>query len=720
MFPPPAAVFVTPALAAAGLLLASVPIIIHLLNRRRFKTVEWAAMRFVLEAMRRNRRRLQFESWLLLAMRCLLVSLIGLALARPLGCAGSALAAAAGGDRTLHVFVLDNSASTGAKRGEATTLDLMKQTVAAVLQTAGGEARAAVISAAAPAGEVVPEPAYDLTAVEAASMDVEQTFAATDLAGALDRVLDLVAASDAGERIVVHVLTDAAGSAMSEARLATLGPRLETATAEIRLYLPEGDAPQNTAVVAVSPDDTIIRRGFDTSLLGTVTGRAESAAWSVDGRTIDTPRLGTDSEVVASPTVLDAVRDGRPHLVQLSLASADDALAFDDSRLRVVQEVTDLPVLVVEGRSAATAAALGGRSLLATALAPGEAGYIKVDRISDLELSTRPLGDYEAVVLANVAGFDDATAARLNDFVRSGGTLMIWLGEGISLDTYNATLGGLGILPGRIERIVNADAASQDGQRALLGFDFDPGDPHRFLGAFRGVDRSGLSAPTIRRYWGVTPADSAEVVLAFAETQDPAVLTARVGSGAVTLVTTSADDPEWTLLPLIDNYAAFVHELFRGTVGETGGGASWQNLLVGDHLSIPASAGLPSGSTPRLIGLGETILLTREAQSGGLSRWTSPPLTVPGAYEVVAGSFRSPIAVNVLAAESDLEPASAEAVRESLGDIDLEVVGLSAETAGVLVESQDRPDWGWPVLLLAGFVAAGESAYAAFLSRRRA
>ena len=46
--------FVTPAFFVAGFLLASIPIIIHILNRRRYKTVQWAAMEFLLRAMKKN------------------------------------------------------------------------------------------------------------------------------------------------------------------------------------------------------------------------------------------------------------------------------------------------------------------------------------------------------------------------------------------------------------------------------------------------------------------------------------------------------------------------------------------------------------------------------------------------------------------------------------------------------------------------------------------
>lgn len=69
--------------AIAGAIAAAGPIIIHLLNRRRFKTVSWAAMDFLREALERNRRVLHFRDILLLALRILAVILFGLVLARP-------------------------------------------------------------------------------------------------------------------------------------------------------------------------------------------------------------------------------------------------------------------------------------------------------------------------------------------------------------------------------------------------------------------------------------------------------------------------------------------------------------------------------------------------------------------------------------------------------------------------------------------------------------
>ena len=66
-----------------GLAAVAIPIIIHLLNRRRAKVQEWGAMRFLRASLAAQSRRLLLEEIMLLALRCLAVALIVLAMARP-------------------------------------------------------------------------------------------------------------------------------------------------------------------------------------------------------------------------------------------------------------------------------------------------------------------------------------------------------------------------------------------------------------------------------------------------------------------------------------------------------------------------------------------------------------------------------------------------------------------------------------------------------------
>ena len=67
-----------------GLLAASIPVIIHLLNRRRFRTVKWGAMQFLLKATRESRGKKRLKHILILLCRTLAIAALIVAIARPL------------------------------------------------------------------------------------------------------------------------------------------------------------------------------------------------------------------------------------------------------------------------------------------------------------------------------------------------------------------------------------------------------------------------------------------------------------------------------------------------------------------------------------------------------------------------------------------------------------------------------------------------------------
>src|SRR5688500_16187448 len=108
-----ASLFTVPGLAVAGAAAVAIPIAIHLLTRLRRRPQPWAAMRFLLEAYRRQRQRIQLEQFLLLLVRCLILLVLGLALSGPLL---GGIASGLGVDTSGRVvcLVLDDSLSSQA------------------------------------------------------------------------------------------------------------------------------------------------------------------------------------------------------------------------------------------------------------------------------------------------------------------------------------------------------------------------------------------------------------------------------------------------------------------------------------------------------------------------------------------------------------------------------------------------------------------------------
>src|ERR1700722_18965112 len=97
-------IFLNP-LLLFGMAAIAAPIIIHMFMNRRIKPVVWAAMRFLQAAVQKNQKKMNLEDIILLILRCLLLILLALALARPVF--RGAAAAAMGKGAETAVIVID-------------------------------------------------------------------------------------------------------------------------------------------------------------------------------------------------------------------------------------------------------------------------------------------------------------------------------------------------------------------------------------------------------------------------------------------------------------------------------------------------------------------------------------------------------------------------------------------------------------------------------------
>jgi len=718
--------FITPAFFVAGLGLASIPIIIHILNRRRYRTVNWAAMEFLLRAMKKNRRRLKFEQLLLLATRCLALFLVATALARPLGCADRSLAGIGGTRSGLHVFVIDNSYSMAyeADRPEARThLDqaklLVKQQIARL--SPGGES-VAIVTAGRPAKGVLATPTYDLSAATSAAGQVEQAYGATDLIGALRIASDIAKSEKAQIRKHLYILSDGTRSAWrgdQEDAMAQVGRDLAGTYQRIAHFNLGRRDQWNQAVLGLGPVSSLVTSRFNSDFLATVqgfgAGPEPAAQWKLGDAVLaggGTVKLSGEPQNLSQSNVV--FRDAGPQVVSVTLAG-EDRLKIDNQRWRVVNVAGAMKVLIVEGERGVGRLASSGASL-ALALAPprdnGPGGargenYISPDVVSDLELGNRVLTDYRAVILTAVGQIQPALADQLALFVKQGGTLMIYMGEPVVAQNYNEVLLTRGLLPGPLTKRASA-ASDQPG----FTFDFKPrGNLHPLLRVFQGEENSGLDTAQIFTYWqvDVRPEAKAERVLNYSGSNDPAVTVHPLGQGRVVVVTTTAN-AEWTSLPVKPVYIPFVHELLAGSVSS---GDGWMNVEVGSEVQVPTSLKLTGA--PTLVDQSQKEIVLQAVPSGGPVAYKSGPISRPGTYRLLTGGGGGggdggsslPIAVNVPADESDVRTVENGAIRKALGDVEIDLEGdqLPAET---VVAGSMGEDYGWPLMVFGALFVAAE------------
>ena len=124
--------FLNPAIFIPGAALIASPIIIHLLNRLRFKKVRFAAMEFLLQSQKRNKRRILFEQLLLLFLRILAVLFIAAIISRLI--LDPNQLAILKGEKSHQLVLLDDSISMRDRWGETTAFEEGKKTIRKIVE----------------------------------------------------------------------------------------------------------------------------------------------------------------------------------------------------------------------------------------------------------------------------------------------------------------------------------------------------------------------------------------------------------------------------------------------------------------------------------------------------------------------------------------------------------------------------------------------------------
>src|SRR6516225_9094305 len=138
-----------------GTICGVIPLIIHLLNRRRFRRVEWAPMRYLKLTIQRNRRRIQLEELLLLLLRIALPVLLFFYLARPILNPTGLEQWLGKGGRSSQVVLIDDSVSMGYAAAEAPIFQRAQQAATALLASVRPQDHCTIVATSAPRVPVV-------------------------------------------------------------------------------------------------------------------------------------------------------------------------------------------------------------------------------------------------------------------------------------------------------------------------------------------------------------------------------------------------------------------------------------------------------------------------------------------------------------------------------------------------------------------------------------
>jgi hypothetical protein len=189
--------FLAPALLF-GLFAAAIPVIIHLLNRRRHRTIQWAAMQFLLKATRESRGKKRLKHLIILACRTLAIATLVFAVARPLI---SGLLGWGGGNVDSIILVLDRSASMESSTSGVPIREAVLNRVRESMQELGNP-RLILLDSATGEPQDIPSPDV-LTELDA----TQATDTQADVPSLISRAVDVIAEQSTG-RTEIWVASD--------------------------------------------------------------------------------------------------------------------------------------------------------------------------------------------------------------------------------------------------------------------------------------------------------------------------------------------------------------------------------------------------------------------------------------------------------------------------------------------------------------------------------
>lgn len=723
-----------------GLPLAALPVIVHLMAKRRKQVVNWGAMQFLIAAKQRAKRSWRLRDIILLALRVLALIALVFAISRP-----EVPISWLGGHEPRDIIVIvDESMSTAALDGGKTVYEQQQAELKAVfseMDIDGTDHLRFLIAGASASWLSDIATKGDNSSRNAALNSLAErkpSLAEADLPGAIEAALAAPPAHSGLSRHV-FIITDGQTHGWNTdmtSRWQAAEEKLNEFPegSEIRIWQQESASLDlsNLVVQKVELAREVVAAMEPVMFRATVTNFATKASdtailhWLVDGEEIGVvtvPSIGPD----ADSTVGLEHFFPEPGLYQVSCKmDGSDVLGADDEAFAIIEVAAGIPILIVEGApsddplktdSAFLLAALGG-------FTDEEAGQpvespFQTKLIGSAALSSENLDDYKAIVLANVPPLSNEAIENLTAFVQRGGGLWIGLGDQMNPDWFNQTLAakGAGLAPVEI-----SPAIGNATDRVKFEMVSPPTQPHPATLLLGDTDKLDIDRAHIFRRFPFTGAIPPELtVLLQLDNGSPIAVERQLDDGRV-IVQSLPLGASWSNMPLLLSYVAMVHEWLWYLVEP---GMVSRNLKPGEPIAfeiLSSSPEQPATVAQFQIELPSGESVTLDPSSGNrteqfyFNRTLDPGLYRVSAENIPVGTF-----------SVDREPEESNLARFEDSDREkLRAAGMlfgmekppASESEKITRPSTKEPIWEWLLIGVVVFLI-GESFLALWISKGR-
>ncbi|MDR2863580.1 MAG: BatA domain-containing protein [Puniceicoccales bacterium] len=727
--------FLNPWMLAALAAIAA-PVLIHLFSKPQLKRIRWAATRFLLASVEKNRRKLQIEDLLLLLLRALLIALLVLIFARP-ALLSPPDALTLSSEETTAAILLDNSASMGQSDGTKTRFEQARAGAQDVLAKLHPGSTCALYLAGAQTTQLVSKPTQDFALLRRLLDNAAPSDFSSDLFPALKAAADTL--SPAQGRKEIFIFTD--NQALAWKQLGNIRKLQEQHrdTIRFRYFILGGDGEDNLAITALKTLDGTAAAGQPLRCIIEVTNHGKTIAEKIS------VRIAVDDEAPQDETLLPRIEPGETKAVNLFVrirragyhtlraTIPGDRLPADNQRAIALRVVEQLKTLVIDGSPAANPAARDGFFLrhALVPVPPGQAAhyYLKTALGTPGMLGSASLHQYQAIFLANVASLPRAASENLARYVATGGSLIIFPGNAANPGFYNSDPVFAPLLPARLLPAREAPAP----QKFLTWQTRDY--THPVVSLWNDTAAGTLAAVRVSRYYPLelkprTGDTATGVLLKYANNEIAAAHTESTATrghprGRVVLFGIPATT-DWSNFPVSSAFVPLITRTLAYATNTTD--PRRINLTPGQPFALEVPAEY-EGRDIAVQRIGATGTAARPQITGRVERlgntaWVRyKDTTLAGAYAVYLGDATTPQLAFAVQADPEESALKTQPAADIAPLLDMLPSGISAGSTAKenIAVDADKPGTElWFYLAIAALVfALTETGFAHYCSRAR-
>lgn len=523
----------------------ALPIIIHILNRRRLRRVPFSSLEFILDMSRRRMSKVNLRRWIILLLRTLAIVLMVLAFARPTMRAGAGLFMPGQAPKSV-VICIDVSGSMSAELRTGTVLQRAQEIAADVVDETGRNDVINVVTFSTRSEVLFEGGTRNKQIVKSAIGASRATNEATELSEAVETAVRLVGESGItnGEIYVVSDFREASDSLV-----------VSEVPDHVRLiFLPVYDGPiDNVSIDRVFTPRKLIRPGevVKVSVALSNHSRENPADFSLElvvgGKRKAEKVVNLSPASSSTVTFSISLNEWGTHRCRIS--KDHDRLAVDDDRYFLIEVSRRIPVTLIRGRRFAEdgrqAAAYFYVEKAINPRASGE-GEFSVTVLDENEVTMSSLPKKGVLVWTEPRQLDRHRFQLLRQYVSGGGAAMVFLGtdrQGSWRDEdFRRYLGMDRVTP----------KTSEEGEH-LVSFAKD----HPIFSLFNEEELELLSRSRMRHYLQVTGV-APDSILAYLGSGDPGIWECSRGRGRLLVVAAAPDMPGGDL-PLSPMFLPLIH-----------------------------------------------------------------------------------------------------------------------------------------------------------------